>query len=427
MFKKIFFSGILLSFICCVNSILTPVIEYCPYDQTTVLEYYKNNKVVKRKKGILKCTQKKIKKNNQFNNDYYNIINNTHIWNNLPYIDGKKCITSNNKILTISMGLVIDYNLNKHWNKHLFYYIEQLWKRINYIFVNQFGFNFIIKRLVVEKNHNNKWSNPWCMFNIFQDHSNFYNFPRDTHQAVWHRLLYCPNDKINAVGVANNIISCKKGGSFAVSNIGRSNFMTVAHEIGHTLSAPHHHDANGIMAPSASYLNNIAQFNKLSKPSICNAIKSLERCNNKKAYYVLNKCGNGIIEPGEECECKKNKICKCCKNCKLIGECNPIYNECCSSNCHYFYSNQKCSFLNKEGYCRNGYCEIPNKCNIFNEKKYCGIHYDNPCKIMCKHDNRCLKMTGITSNGEPVNWVMNGTLCLSNKKIGYCKKGFCIL
>uniref|UniRef100_A0A672IT36 Disintegrin and metalloproteinase domain-containing protein 10 n=1 Tax=Salarias fasciatus TaxID=181472 RepID=A0A672IT36_SALFA len=146
--------------------------------------------------------------------------------------------------------------------------------------------------------------------------------------------------------------------------------ITFAHEVGHNFGSPHDSGSectpgesksqdkkekgNYIMyarATSGDKLNN----NKFSICSIRNISQVLEK---KRSNCFVESgqpiCGNGLVEPGEECDCGYSDQCRdqCCydanqpdnKKCKLKPNkvCSPSQGPCCTAECSYKGRNEKC-------------------------------------------------------------------------------------
>ncbi|XP_048013721.1 disintegrin and metalloproteinase domain-containing protein 10-like isoform X1 [Megalobrama amblycephala] len=146
--------------------------------------------------------------------------------------------------------------------------------------------------------------------------------------------------------------------------------ITFAHEVGHNFGSPHDSGSectpgesksqdkkergNYIMyarATSGDKLNN----NKFSVCSIKNISQVLEK--KRGSCFVESGqpiCGNGLVEPGEECDCGYSDQCKdeCCydanqpdnRKCKLKPNkvCSPSQGPCCTADCSYKSRNEKC-------------------------------------------------------------------------------------
>uniref|UniRef100_A0A667X660 Disintegrin and metalloproteinase domain-containing protein 10 n=1 Tax=Myripristis murdjan TaxID=586833 RepID=A0A667X660_9TELE len=166
--------------------------------------------------------------------------------------------------------------------------------------------------------------------------------------------------------------------------------ITFAHEVGHNFGSPHDSGSectpgesksqdkkekgNYIMyarATSGDKLNN----NKFSICSVRNISQVLEK---KRGNCFVESgqpiCGNGLVEPGEECDCGYSDQCRdqCCydanqpdnRKCKLKPNkvCSPSQGPCCTAECTYKGRNEKCreeSECAHQGMCNGGTAQCP--------------------------------------------------------------------
>uniref|UniRef100_A0AAX7W0E3 Disintegrin and metalloproteinase domain-containing protein 10 n=1 Tax=Astatotilapia calliptera TaxID=8154 RepID=A0AAX7W0E3_ASTCA len=166
--------------------------------------------------------------------------------------------------------------------------------------------------------------------------------------------------------------------------------ITFAHEVGHNFGSPHDSGSectpgesksqdkkekgNYIMyarATSGDKLNN----NKFSLCSIRNISQVLEKKRNN-CFVESGQpiCGNGMVEPGEQCDCGYSDQCKdkCChdanqpdnKKCTLKDHtvCSPSQGPCCTSECIYKARGDKCreeSECAHHGVCKGDSAQCP--------------------------------------------------------------------
>lgn len=208
--------------------------------------------------------------------------------------------------------------------------------------------------------------------------------------AYWTLLTTCPTD--GAVGLAWLGQLCRKGSQAQGGNnagnetIAGANVVArtdqewevFAHETGHTFGAVHDCvsstcsdgtanmqqccplssggcDAKGqfIMNPSTS--SSITRFSPCTIGQICTSLlrKSTDgtcMTDNRNVPIITEaQCGNGIVEPGEDCDCGGSAACasnNCCNptTCKYKSNavCDPTNEDCCTSQCRFAASGSVC-------------------------------------------------------------------------------------
>ena len=181
------------------------------------------------------------------------------------------------------------------------------------------------------------------------------------------------------------------GANVVIRTSGANEWQIIAHETGHTYGAVH--DCDSQTCANANYVNSqqccplsattcdagaqyimnpytsqgITKFSPCSIGNICSAIgrKSVDtEClsNNKNVVtYTGQQCGNGIVEPGEQCDCGGTAGCgndSCCDptTCKFVAGavCDDANEDCC----------QGCQYKPKGAVCRKStnFCEIQKVC-----------------------------------------------------------------
>ncbi|RPB28084.1 hypothetical protein L211DRAFT_778588 [Terfezia boudieri ATCC MYA-4762] len=216
--------------------------------------------------------------------------------------------------------------------------------------------------------------------------------------AFWTLLTNCKTG--SAVGLAWVGMLCKTtadqgtdGQVISGANVVAktpTEWKVIAHEIGHTMGAVHDCtsgqcaqnmqdtsqccplsaytcNANNqfLMNPSTS--DQIDKFSACTIGNICGAfltrsVSKLCLTDNRNVSIITeNKCGNGIVEPGEDCDCGGTEGCAentCCNatTCKFSDNsvCDDSNDDCCS----------KCQFASSSHVCRpsTGECDPEEKC-----------------------------------------------------------------
>jgi hypothetical protein len=103
------------------------------------------------------------------------------------------------------------------------------------------------------------------------------------------------------------------------------------------------------MSPVAT--KNTSNFSPCSIGNICTTLRSTVNTTclvtpGQRSVISLQQCGNGIVEPGEDCDPGQNNNSACCdsKTCKFKSGavCDPLNGPCCQSNCQFSSSQQIC-------------------------------------------------------------------------------------
>lgn len=134
-------------------------------------------------------------------------------------------------------------------------------------------------------------------------------------------------------------------------------------------------------------------------------------------------CGNGVLEPGEQCDDSTS----CCTDCTYTHQCTPEDNECCTHSCSFQPGTQACGFGKR--YCTAGRCAANSVCDTCTNIVPCppSTSYDDGCVQLCRYSD------GTTC--YPAHWfgaginatqarVEDGTVC-SESPVKTCQKGAC--
>uniref|UniRef100_A0A3Q4I844 ADAM metallopeptidase domain 8b n=1 Tax=Neolamprologus brichardi TaxID=32507 RepID=A0A3Q4I844_NEOBR len=207
----------------------------------------------------------------------------------------------------------------------------------------------------------------------------------------------------DTVGLANKFAMCT-GTSGGVNQDHNENPIglasTIAHEMGHNFGLSHDprspcssHRAGNQMFPelfSSCSLSQLAEFLERAQPSC------LQKPTSSRIIAVGPRCGNAIVDPGEECDCGTVKECTnpCCdaSTCRLTAGSQCAHGQCC----------EKCQLKSSRSVCRQsaGNCDLPEFCT--------GLSSD------CPEDS-------FEMNGKPCYKTLQG----SGTVQGYCYNGQC--
>jgi len=253
--------------------------------------------------------------------------------------------------------------------------------------------------------------------------------------VTWHLMTNC-YPVPGVVGMAYLGTTCNHAFNTGWNNIGHSSqpygtFLTLAHEIGHTFGAQHTFDDGGIMSYESPNTKEF-KFTGKNPSEICSHVNAkMNAC-----YGVMRpRCGNGILEPGEECDDRT----ACCDRttCKLKAGamCTPgTDSSCCTAACKFQPTYTGCTsaatpgqLYKKEalGYCANGVCntnKLAARLYDFNGKG-CNAPQNDACKEYAKKEGgQCLIDTGhkLKDYNMPDGAFCNAAL---NK---VCQNGRCV-
>ena len=317
------------------------------------------------------------------------------------------------------------------------------WAIASAIFERTFNISLCILTLTILKDCSTPTSktpfNRECLpsYSISKRLSDFSNWrgSQDKRAMVYHLMTGCPTDNMHGLAWINQ--ACEhvtrldpkenwvNGTSLSVKI--SYQFSVISHELGHNLGAAHdcakaqcsvphaiqtkcvpcldQCDCKGkyIMSPDGAG-NNLKQFSPNSIKTICGLMPMKQEClfapgTLKTAIGPV--CGNGIKEPGEECDCGDAESC--------------AKDPCCGTDCK-LKPGARCSDFN-DACCRN--CKVIPK----RENKVCNIGDG-----ICAFDSIC---DGISPDCPSLPLLKNGASCKSQNVLETdsqspaCASGFC--
>ncbi|KAL1411363.1 hypothetical protein Q8F55_002318 [Vanrija albida] len=263
------------------------------------------------------------------------------------------------------------------------------WNMISNLYRQTFKISIGITALIVEEPNcpssapsDKPWNAPcttgWTLDARLSIFSQWRGSRGDDGAGLWHLMTACTTD--TEIGVAWLGTLCQTDSSQSslqanqyVSGTGVSTATTnewtlTSHEIGHNFGAIHD-CTNGCTMSSqccpynGAECNARGQFimNPNSQPgeiafsgctlgNICNYIgRRNPTClvdPNSQHVISLQQCGNGIVEPGEDCDPGMNATSACCDpaTCKFLpnAKCDPTNSACCTDQCSFASAGTVC-------------------------------------------------------------------------------------
>ena len=202
----------------------------------------------------------------------------------------------------------------------------------------------------------------------------------------------------------------------SVSSYNAPYWITVGHEIAHTLGALHTFGLGGIMdyGGGAHYPlpNGPYQFHPTNQQQICYIVNDQMSSDGIMPYCMTpyqSVCGNGIVEPDEQCD--DSSAC-CTSQCTLAAGAQCSSNStCCLSTCQYAPSTTLCAGNN--GVCTNGECQLS---SCPGQYPLCGMT-GGGCQQMCKVGSSCIALSG--------SYALKDNVTCSLSPYGVCQSGQC--
>ncbi|KAF7785095.1 hypothetical protein Agabi119p4_1260 [Agaricus bisporus var. burnettii] len=311
---------------------------------------------------------------------------------------------------------------------------------------------------------------------------------KDDNAGLWHLMSGCPTG--TEVGIAWLSTLCTQTASqgpsgftsgTGVSTSGRLEWQVVAHEIGHNFGANHDCSSDGcvtnccpvsstecdarsqfLMSPTAD--DGEHNFSPCTVGNICSLMRGVDGAQTDTSCLVdpssdlnlvgLQMCGNGIVEPGEDCDPGQGTESDCCdsQTCKFRpgAVCDPQSSLCCTDQCGFAPSTQVCrpskdpacdmpemctgnssacpmdqtapngNSCGSDGLaCASGICtSVSQQCQMVGGsmglKEACPSP-DSSCQIVCKgpdNNNSCTKLSARLIDGSPCGF---GGTCIQGK------------
>jgi hypothetical protein len=359
----------------------------------------------------------------------------------------------------VSIGVAVDVGFYELFNskQDVLNFIAMQFTIVNRIYLAQMSLQFVVGEiLIMEEPGTYAWNhkpNPATFDRmigvcdgatisaVLDDFTAWRRDERPTKMGLWHLFTNCFPPP-GTVGLSWMGGLCQTEIGTGVSSFSSTFWLTLAHELGHNLGAQHSFQlgegrTGGVMDyADGSYPlgSSTYQFvQTYSKSDMCGTISkalALSSSGDPFAPYCIDaanvyvsKCGNGIVEDGEQCDDDSD----CCdqRTCLLgVGmQCSPGPNavdgdsQCCQ-NCRFLPSTEKCNVLdstfkmtNSIGYCSNGLCAISSCDDFYQSLSFCGLKADNPCRQTCLPNAGSSK--GICTDGFtfPNMNLPAGTLC----------------
>ncbi|XP_074604228.1 zinc metalloproteinase-disintegrin-like BITM06A [Brevipalpus obovatus] len=304
----------------------------------------------------------------------------------------------------IKVFFAVDANIKRRHGNSLDYYLQSL-VSLGSQYYQEEGYLLVYQGWKTAKS--NEWS-AVMPFVLGYDYSYYQGDVSDSDIIVLFldAAQYPKGNGLGAVGLAIIDSACSVRRGIYVHNFEDKEILsavTLTHEIGHMLGLRHTTETR-CAAKCQANPNDPDQKQCIMNPMLGNACrpfewsecsekylsdkKSTHFCFRKKIKSPKPMCGDGLVDPGEQCDCIQQECKACCKDCKLI-------------------EGKKCA---------NGACCDLGTCQ-FKEGSVC-----RPTRNTCDFEEICDGQSGEC----PTDYVVaDGYPCEDGQQGGYCSDGVC--
>lgn len=345
------------------------------------------------------------------------------------------CYPGDNVPNQISIGVAVDAGFYQSFGSEgsVRSYIANMFTTMNAITIAQFNVYFTVIDIIIytETGANTPvWNKKpgsiaRCNTTIDQTLTDFSAWKyanQRSKNSLWTLLTNCFPSQTIGLAYINTL--CDQYYSTSVVSKTATTWLTTLHEIGHTLAATHtfqlgQKKTGSIMDYGDNSWKGTIQFADVySKSQICGSFTRAKNVNYISPFCISpysTKCGNGIIEQGEDCDDSSS----CCVNCKFAAnaQCSGVNTGCCSGDCKYLPTSTMCS---KTGYCSNNICK-ESICGSYNGLSFCGVNPTNTCRQRCQSGTSCTDSFSVPNLN-----IDDGIVCSYNGVLSVCKGGICI-
>ena len=271
-------------------------------------------------------------------------------------------------------------------------------------------------------------------YNLNSQLEDMNNYRQNHHpnQGAAHHLFTNCWPAPGTVGISYIGWTCSAPYAISVSSYNSPFWQTVVHEIGHTLGASH--TIGAVSNTPVAMEGGIMDYYVDSRYPIGTGPYQFSPINEAELQYWVGEnfelpdfstftqpycmkpyvavCGNGVVEPGEQCD---DSTGCCTSTCKLASgaQCSGT-STCCTAQCQYAPSSVGCGAGN--GFCANGICQL-SSCPA--TLPYCGLDTSTGgCRQSCSGAGLCSSTAWSFNLNLP-----DGTVC--NSQGGTCSAGQC--